>query len=235
MTPELSRGVRGFVPRRTEQDERIPQLDFVGPGPAAGTPLFLDLRPASLFARGFIPGSINVPTADCLHTFGELPEFAGRPCYVIAASPVQRHAARNTFGHHRGIRVAGWLTPDVIREWSRKRGELMCFEEVAADTLAVRIASWKTVVLDIRNSSSFEAGHVPHALHITPDILSGSLTGLPSETSLSLLCDSGARAGFAASLLCRMGYTNIAIVRGGFQAYARLGLPIVRRSAVVVN
>ena len=235
LTPELTRSVRGLLSKRAEDCGRIPQLDFVGPEEATGGPLFLDLRPASLFARGFIPGSINVTSSDCLRLFSQLPEFVRRPCYVIAASAVNRHAARVSLEKHAEIQVAGWLRPDVVREWGRKRGALAYFEELDPDALAVRMAAWKTVVLDVRSAHSFAAGHVPDALHISLDILRDSIAGLPAETSLSLVCDSGERAGFAASLLGRIGYANVAIVRGGFRAYAERGLPVVRHHITTVN
>jgi hydroxyacylglutathione hydrolase len=230
LTPELTGSAHGPALKRPECDARIQQLDYIGQEEAAGQPLFLDLRPASLFARGFIPGSINTSSADCLQLLSRFPEFNGQSCYVIAASAVNRHAARASLESCRGIRVAGWLRPEVIRQWARTRGELACLEELEPDRLAIRIAAWKTVVLDVRDYDSFAAGHIPEALHISLLSLRDSVSGLPEGTPLSLVCNSGERAGFAASLLRKMGYTNLAILRGGFKAYAERGLPVARHA-----
>lgn len=235
MTPELTSSVRGLLSKRTDCDARVAQLDCIELEQAAGQPLFLDLRPPSLFARGFIPGSINTSSPDCLQLLSRLPEFSGQSCYVIAASAVNRHAARNSLGSYPGIRVVGWLRPEIVRQWGRRRGGLGSLEELEPDRVAIRVAAWKTVVLDVRDRQSFAAGHIPDALHISLPTLRGSIAGLPQETSLSVVCEAGDRAGFAASLLWKMGFTNLAILRGGFKAYAERGLPVARHSIPPVN
>ena len=101
-------------------------------------------------------------------------------------------------------------------------------EHITADTLAVRLAAWKTVVADIRDPAAFRAAHISEAIRLPLHNLIGSLAGLPRETSLSLVCETGALCTFAASLLWKAGYRELAVVKGGFAAYVEQGLPLAR-------
>jgi rhodanese-related sulfurtransferase len=99
-------------------------------------------------------------------------------------------------------------------------------EDIDADTLAIRIAGWKTLVLDLRHESAFRAGRIPEAILIPRNELATALQGLPFETSLSLICDTWEQSRSVAGLLWDMGYRNIAVLRGGFATYIERGLPV---------
>lgn len=99
-------------------------------------------------------------------------------------------------------------------------------EHIDADTLAIRIAAWKTVVVDVRDAISFHAARIPEAILIPLEELTSALRGLPLETSLSLVCESGEQSNRAATLLWDTGYRNIAVLQGGFASYVERGLPV---------
>lgn len=99
-------------------------------------------------------------------------------------------------------------------------------EEIDADTLAIRLAAWKTVALDVRDRNTISAGRIPEAILIPLSQLTTSINGLPLETSLSLICETGAESSLAASILWSLGYRKLAILKGGFESYVRQGLPV---------
>ena len=228
MTPEMTNCLRRS--KRCVDTRAVSQLERISQEKATAQPLFLDMRAPSLFARGFIPGSINVPSMDCLAIIGSRSECSGQSVYVIASSALKRQGERRLVERYSGIQVHGWLKPEVVREWSRTRGDLATIEELEPDRLAVRVAAWKTVVLDVREESAFAQAHIPEALHIPLDNISHSVAGLPERTSISVVCETGEKAGFAGSLLSRLGYGEVAILRGGFRAYVDARLPIARRN-----
>lgn len=82
-------------------------------------------------------------------------------------------------------------------------------------------------VLDVREPHEYEAGHVPGAKHIPLDHLPHRLHELPRDQEVHVICASGARSHAAALLLARSGI-RAATVRGGTQAWERLGRPVVR-------
>ncbi|MBV8553178.1 MAG: rhodanese-like domain-containing protein [Acidobacteriaceae bacterium] len=191
-------------------------------------PSFLDLRPPSLFARGFIPGSINLVRLDCFALLAGIREWTDGKFYVIAGSAVDRQVARRSFQRSFPTRAAGWLTPDVVRQWSRTRGQLGSFKELEPEALAALAAASETVMIDVRDEKDFSAAHVPDSLNVPVSRLRTSLSEIPFEKSLSVLCESGKYSTFAASQLWNLGYRNLSVVRGGFQAYAKRGLPVTR-------
>ena len=67
------------------------------------------------------------------------------------------------------------------------------------------------VIVDVRTESEYAEGHVPGAMLIPLDTISGSeVAELPNKDQLIMLyCRSGNRSGQAAGIMEGMGYTNI--------------------------
>jgi hydroxyacylglutathione hydrolase len=117
----------------------------------------------------------------------------------------------------------------VLQEWQTGGGPLGTIEELEAEPLAVRVAAWKTIVVDLREPHAFRLAHIPEALNLPLKNFRFSVAGLPHQTSLTVVCETGDRSSFAASLLWNMNYHNVAILRGGFRRYLEAGLPVIRR------
>jgi hydroxyacylglutathione hydrolase len=73
-------------------------------------------------------------------------------------------------------------------------------------------------VLDIRQTSEFDAGHVPGAVHVELGGLAQQVD-LPAEPTV-VMCGHGERAMGAASLLERAGHRDLAVLDGGPQDWA---------------
>ena len=50
----------------------------------------------------------------------------------------------------------------------------------------------------------------------------------PRDVPLVLVCRSGSRSGIGASLLASMGFTDVANLKGGMDAWEQAGLPVAR-------
>ena len=81
------------------------------------------------------------------------------------------------------------------------------------------------VVLDVRQPSEFQVGHIASAKLIPLDKLKQHLNELPKDKSILCVCQSGSRSGVAARQLRAAGYTTINL-RGGMGAWQRAGLPV---------
>lgn len=99
-------------------------------------------------------------------------------------------------------------------------------EDIDPDTLAVRVAAWKTLVVDVRDANAFRAARIPEAILIPFEELATALRGLPIETSLSIVCETGEQSRIAGNLLWDLGYRNVAVLKGGFVSYLQRGLPV---------
>lgn len=77
------------------------------------------------------------------------------------------------------------------------------------------------VLVDVRETDEFRAGHAPGALHVP---LSGSLP-LPDGRDMILICRSGNRSQQAVALLAEQGVTAVDVV-GGMRDWAAQGFPV---------
>ncbi|WLQ45211.1 rhodanese-like domain-containing protein [Streptomyces laculatispora] len=83
------------------------------------------------------------------------------------------------------------------------------------------------VLLDVRESEEWQAGHIPGAQHLPLSRLTAGakVPGAHADSRLVLICCSGQRSQHAARLPRERG-TEAADVTGGMKAWARQGLPV---------
>src|SRR5438876_8810717 len=84
-----------------------------------------------------------------------------------------------------------------------------------------------TTVIDVREASEWEQGHLPGAVHISKSYIEQQIEGaLPDrDAPVVTYCAGGVRSLFAAQTLQEMGYTNVSSMSGGFQQWKSQGLP----------
>jgi molybdopterin/thiamine biosynthesis adenylyltransferase/rhodanese-related sulfurtransferase len=82
-------------------------------------------------------------------------------------------------------------------------------------------------IVDVREASEWEQGHLPDALHISKSYVEQQIeAAVPDrDAPVVLYCAGGVRSLFAAQSLEQLGYTNVASMSGGFQAWKSAGLP----------
>ncbi|MBW3583851.1 MAG: rhodanese-like domain-containing protein [Euryarchaeota archaeon] len=84
----------------------------------------------------------------------------------------------------------------------------------------------KAVIVDVRETHEWQAGHVPGTLHIPLQTLPQHLDKIPKEATVIMLCHSGARSHHAANWLRANGYDDVLNLENGIVAWANAGLPI---------
>lgn len=91
------------------------------------------------------------------------------------------------------------------------------------------------VLLDVRESDEYAAGHLPGAIHISRGVLEFKLSSTPELSSrdlkIVLYCKTSGRAALAACALHDMGYLQVKSIAGGFDAWAGAGKPVVKPTA----
>jgi len=82
------------------------------------------------------------------------------------------------------------------------------------------------VLLDVRESDEWDAGHIPGAKHIPRGYLESRVEGVVgSDRSqrVVIYCASGNRSAFAAEVMETMGYEKVASMSGGFRGWVEAG------------
>ncbi|WP_058235795.1 rhodanese-like domain-containing protein [Devriesea agamarum] len=86
------------------------------------------------------------------------------------------------------------------------------------------------LLVDVRESDEWDAGHAPNAQHLPASELLARYGELPEDGPVYLVCRSGGRSSKAAIWLNQNGYEAIN-VRGGMGAWAEAGLPLTSQGA----
>lgn len=86
------------------------------------------------------------------------------------------------------------------------------------------------ILLDVREESEWQAGHLPGAQHLGKGIIERDIEErFPDpDAELVLYCGGGFRSALAADALQKMGYTNVISMDGGFRGWKEAGYPIVK-------
>ena len=81
-------------------------------------------------------------------------------------------------------------------------------------------------VIDVREDSEWEQGHLPGAIHISKSYVEQQVEAAAPDRDapVVLYCAGGVRSLFAAQALEQLGYTNVASMSGGFQGWKSAGL-----------
>lgn len=83
--------------------------------------------------------------------------------------------------------------------------------------------------LDVREQFEFDAGHIPHAKHISRGMLEFKIVGYPEFEDLSqsiiVYCKTGGRSALATETLMKLGFTNVSSMIGGFEAWSETHAP----------
>lgn len=85
--------------------------------------------------------------------------------------------------------------------------------EISIEELEVAISQGVTLI-DVREPSEFESGHVPGARLIPLDTLSENLELLPKEEQLFIVCQAGGRSMKAANYLEANGFAAVSVAGG---------------------
>lgn len=81
------------------------------------------------------------------------------------------------------------------------------------------------LLLDVRDTSEWKAGHVKGARHLPLGELARRMGSLPKDRQIICVCRSGARSARATKILMDAGYDAVNL-NGGMQAWRAVGLPI---------
>jgi rhodanese-related sulfurtransferase len=98
---------------------------------------------------------------------------------------------------------------------------------VAPRVLEQRLGDADVVVLDVRTSEEFAAGHVPGSVNVPHDQVESRLAELAGakDKDVVLYCRSGRRAQMAADVLAQAGFRRLSHLEGDYPGWSAAGLP----------
>jgi rhodanese-related sulfurtransferase len=84
------------------------------------------------------------------------------------------------------------------------------------------------VLVDVREESEWNAGHIPGAVHLGKGVIERDIEQKIPDAGkeIVLYCGGGFRSALAAENLQRMGYTNVISMDGGWRGWKEAGYPV---------
>jgi len=132
-----------------------------------------------------------------------------------------------------GLRKLGGYLHGGMTSWRQEGREAAHTERLALDDLPARAAADPGLqLLDVREQTEWDAGHIPGSTFTPWHDIAELPAGLDPARPIAVLCGSGQRAATAASLVQRHGGESVVhVVGGGVAKWGRLGNPLVTGDA----
>lgn len=223
------------IMKRVNRDGPTPIADVPHPARQAAATLpsrlnegavVIDLRPTAAFARGSLPGTINLPlNTSFVSRAGWLVPY-DRDVFLLAddATDMVAHSAARELMLIGIDRVPGWFGADALDNADLPARQTV--PQLSAAEVARRVRSGTAAVVDVRNTDEWQHGHIDGAIHVPLGHLRDLAATLPRDTQLVLHCAAGGRSGIGASVLLALGMPNVANLEGGYAAWHAAGLPV---------
>ena len=127
-----------------------------------------------------------------------------------------------------GLRKLGGYLHGGMTSWRQEGREAAHTERLPLDDLPARAAADPDLqMLDVREQTEWEAGHIPGSSFTPWHDIAEVPAGLDPARPIAVLCGSGQRAATAASLVQRHGGQSVIhVVDGGVPKWGRLGNPL---------
>jgi hydroxyacylglutathione hydrolase len=191
----------------------------------------VDVRPGEEFARGHVPGSLNIALSGQFATWaGTVLGLAAHPV-LIAGSEEQIFEARMRLARVALEDLDGYLDGGV-EAWQRSGFPVERTAQITVVELHERLPAGELQVLDVRREPEWEAGHLETANWWPLDNFRVSPPEVDRDSPIAVHCKSGYRSMIASSLLQRAGFKNVINVTGGFDAWQQAKLPVVSEKPV---
>jgi len=187
--------------------------------------LVLDTRAAQVFAKGFIPNSINIGIDGSFAPWvGALILGVDQPLLIVAADgreeEVVTRLARVGYDNSIGFLKGG------LQAWEDAGKETDSIESISAEEYVKRAKVEKVKVIDVRKPTEFSAEHVDGGINLPLDFINDHLAEFPKEEKFYMHCANGYRSMVAASILKSRGWDNFIEVAGGIKALGEAGVPL---------
>ncbi len=197
-------------------------VDELSPSIENGT--VIDLAPASEFAAGHVPGTLNLPAGMLASWAGWVVDYS-RPVYLITVPEKLAEATRV-------LRKIGLDDARGFFDTAAVHKAGVATQSYATATpaeLQPRIESGEIKLVDVRSDEEWQSSRIAQAEHSFLGKLPANVNELKGDKPVVVQCQAGARAAIAASILQAAGNEAINMT-GGLAAWSQADLPIDRQA-----
>jgi glyoxylase-like metal-dependent hydrolase (beta-lactamase superfamily II)/rhodanese-related sulfurtransferase len=186
--------------------------------------VILDVRHEDYFVKSHIPNAIFIGIQGNFAPWvGALIGDVKQPLLLVTPEGREQETitrlSRVGFDH-----VLGYLEGGMTA-WEKAGYETDAFASISPEQFAKEFSN-KSVVVDARKPSEFEAEHVENAMNIPLDTINANFASVPKDQEFYLHCLGGYRSVIMASILKSRGYHNLINVEKGINGIRNAGVSL---------
>jgi hydroxyacylglutathione hydrolase len=220
-----------FIAEFADPGLRPPNMDRIvelNKGPFVGAPAplsavsspdaatVLDVRSTKEFAAGHPHDAINVPVAGS--------QFATRSAFVLDPSDqIILHGSQEEVEQAaRGLRAVGFLE---LAGYLAESQDADTLQPIGLEELERLLASGDVQLIDVREKEERDDGYIPESRHIPYRRVRDFADELGGDGPVVTICETGARASLAASILAAEGVAARPVIGAGVPDWEAAGKP----------
>ena len=185
--------------------------------------IVVDVRSTSDYAVAHMADTLNIPTGTSFPNWlGSLVHPDKRIIFLVGRDDSRFLRALRGAALVGMDRVIGWGGPEIIQHWIAAGRRLMTTTQLEPK----EVEQSSRLIIDVRGQVEWEERRIPGARHAFLGDLIRELGDVPRNTPLVMYCESGSRSSIGASLLQAAGFTDVANMKGGIDAWRAVGLDV---------
>jgi hydroxyacylglutathione hydrolase len=184
--------------------------------------LVLDTRDPQIFAKGFVPNSINIGIDGNFAPWvgAMIPDIKQE--ILLITEPGREHEVITRLARVGYDYTIGYLK-DGFNTWKNAEKEIDQITSVTAAELAAIQKKEAINILDARKKSEYQSEHIIDAENVPLDFINDSMMQIDKNKKYYVHCASGYRSMIFTSTLKARGFNNLVEVKGGFKAIKESG------------
>lgn len=208
----------------------LPRIKALGPDDfekaKEGEVQLIDTRDMLGFGGGHVAGSLNIGSSPMMSVWAGWLLNPELPILLLPGSDGEVDTLVRRLMRTGYTKFSGYLAGG-ISSWIQSGREIVHAGESSVHELDQAISRGDDIqVIDVRTPSEWRQGHIPRASHLFLPDLEEEARKLDKEKPTYTYCASGYRASIGASILLKLGFTDVRNVPGSWKAWRAAGLEV---------
>jgi len=183
----------------------------------------IDARDKTAFAKGFIPGSINIQGNNSFATWaGWFLNY--EESFILLADKSQLEDLTRKLMRIGLDNIVGYIPSTEVYT---KTGKRLKKAKIVNLKTFKELKKSGTPIFDLRGAAEFKAGHVKGAKNLFIGTIEDHLDKIDKKKKVVIHCQSGARAAIGYSVLVKNGFNKIVNYSGGINEWVKEGNKVV--------
>jgi len=180
--------------------------------------MIIDTRNKTDFAKGFIPGTINIQGNNSFSTWAGWYLNYEEP-FILVAEEAQLDDLTRKLMRIGLDNILGYISVEDIEKVAD--GKLDTVKLVEYDEFKKIVDAGTAEIIDLRGATEYNSNHIPGAKHVFVGTLPQHLNQIPKDKEVVIHCQGGDRASIGYSLLAKHGFTNVRNFSAGMNRWVQ--------------